>query len=253
MQPPPSRTEDVVEQIHGTAVADPYRWLEDAGSDEVRRWTDAQNAHTRAVLDAWPGRARRAARLDALLEVGSIGTPSPVRGRYFHSRREGRQNQAVLYVREGLRGADRTLVDPNGLADDGTVALDWWYPSRDGQRLVYGLSREGNERSTLYVLDVATGAALPDVIDRTPACAVAWLPDASGFYYSRYPEPGTVPAGEENYHRHVFFHRLGADPAADEKVFGEGRAAEDWPDVRLSPEGRWLVVTVHHGWTRSAV
>src|SRR5207253_3761721 len=90
-------------------------------------------------------------------------------------------------------------------------------------------------------------------IDRTRACSVAWLPDSTGFYYTRYPRPGSTPHGEENYHRHVYFHRRGDDPALDQEVFGAGRPAEDWPNVRLSPDGRWLVVTEQQGWARTEV
>ncbi len=251
--PPPTRTDPVLDVLHGVEVPDPYRWLEDATSPEVRAWTDLQNAHARAVLDAVPGREALQARLDDLLAVGSLGVPAPVKGRLFFWRRDGRQNQAVLYVRDGRDGPDRALLDPNVLAADGTVALDWWYPSRDGGRLAFGLSQNGSEQSTLYVRDVATGADLPDVIDRTRACALAWLPDGSGFYYTRYPSPGSVSAGEEAYHRHVYLHGLGTDPASDGEVFGAGRAREDWPDVRLSPDGRWLVVTVSQGWVKSEV
>jgi prolyl oligopeptidase len=248
-----TRAEPIVDVLHGVSVPDPYRWLEDATAPEARDWIDRQNAHTRAVLDAVPGRERIAARLDELLAIGYLDTPAPVKGRTFYMRRDGRQNQAVLYVRDVRTGPERALIDPNALAADGTVALDWWYPSRDGRLLAYGLSRNGSEQSTLYVRDVASGADLPDVIDRTRACAVAWLPDGSGFYYTRYPAPGTVPAGEENYHRHVFLHLLGTPPESDVEVFGAGRAAEDWPDVRLSPDGRWLVVTVSQGWVKSEV
>jgi prolyl oligopeptidase len=250
---PPTWTDDVVETLHGVEIPDPYRWLEDADSPEVRAWVEAQNEYTRSVLDAVPDRARIHARLDALLQIGSIGTPAPRRGRYFHTRREGMQNQPVLYVRDGLRGRDRALVNPNELADDGSVALDWWFPSRDGRLLAHGLSRHGDEQSTLHVLDVTTGRPLSDVIERTRACSIAWLPDTSGFYYTRYPTPGSVPKGEENYHRHVYLHWLGDDPATDAKVFGKGRPPEDWPSVALSPDGRWLVVTEQQGWARSEV
>src|SRR5262245_61838217 len=129
MPPPPTRSEPLVELLHGVAVSDPYRWLEDASSPEVRAWVDAQNAPTRAVLDGVPGRERIAERLDALLATGTLGTPAPVKGRYFFTRREGRQSQAVLFVREGLRGPERALLDPGALSPDGNVALDWWYPS----------------------------------------------------------------------------------------------------------------------------
>ncbi len=250
---PPTRSEKVIDKLHGVEVADPYRWLEDADSAEVKAWVEKQNALTRSVLDPLPGRDKIRERLNILLEVGSIGTPAPVKGRYFYTKREGRQNQPVLYVRDGLKGTDRALVDPNALAADGTVALDWWFPSRDGRLLAYGLSRNGNEQSTLHLLDVPTGKDLPDTIERTRACSVAWLPDGKGFYYTRYPAADSVPKGEENYHRHVFLHRLGDDPAKDVKVFGEGRAAEDWPNVGLSPDGRWLVVTEEQGWAKAEV
>ena len=250
---PPSRIEEVVDTLHGVAVADPYRWLEDGDNPAVKEWVAKQNAFTRSVLDKLPGREQIRERLDTLLDIGTIGTPTPVKGRYFYTRREGKQNQPILYVREGLRGPERVLLDPNQLAADGTVALDWWYPSRDGKLLAYGLSRDGSEQSTLYVRDVDTGKDLPDVIPRTRACSVAWRPDGKAFYYTRYPAPDSVPKGEENYHRHVYLHVLGTDPASDPRVFGEGRAAEDWPIVKLSPDGRWLAVTVQQGWAKSEI
>jgi prolyl oligopeptidase len=250
---PQTRTEKVVEKIHGVAVADPYRWLEDAGRPEVKAWVKKQNRYTRSLLDRLPGRDQIHDRLSALLDIGTLGTPHPANGRYFYTKREGRQNQPVLYVRQGLTGRDRSLVDPNTLAKDGTVALDWWFPSRDGRLLAYGLSMNGSEQSTLRVRDVATGKDLPDVIERTRYATVAWLPDATGFYYTRYPTPGTVPKGEENYHHHVYFHSLGHDPGKDALVFGEGRPAEDMPSVALSPDGRWLVVTEDQGWAKSEV
>jgi prolyl oligopeptidase len=250
---PPSKTEKVVDKIHGVEVADPYRWLEDGNSAEVKAWVEKQNAFTNNVLEKLPGRERIRKRLSTLLDVGTLGTPIPAKGRYFYTKRLGEQNQAILYVREGLTGKDRVLLDPNTLAADGTVALDWWYPSRDGKLLAYGLSKSGDEQSTLYVRDVGSGKDLADVIERTRACSVAWLPDAKGFYYTRYPKPGSVAKGEENYHRHVYLHVLGTDPGADAEVFGQGRPAEDWPDVRLSPDGRWLVVTEEQGWAKSEV
>src|SRR5205823_10500079 len=109
------------------------------------------------------------------------------------------------------------------------------------------------EQSTLYIRDVLRGADLPDLIERTRYATIAWLPDATGFFYTRYPAAGSVPKGEENYHHHVFFHALGTDPAKDPKVFGEGRPAEDMPSVALSPDGRWLLVTEHQGWAKSEV
>jgi len=184
-----------------------------------------------------------------------VSPPSVHRGRYFHLRRVGDEPQPVLYVREGARSADRALLDPAALSADAATALDWWYPSPDGTLLAYGLSEGGSEKSILRVKDVATGRDRDDVIPWTRAASLAWLPDGSGFYYTRYPEPGTVPVGEENYHRRVFFHSLGADGHDDPVVFPqtEDRPPEDWPGVSLSPDGRWLAVSVSRGWTRTDV
>jgi prolyl oligopeptidase len=251
--------------VAGNAPSDdPYRWLEDGDAPAVVRWTEAQNAATRKVLDAFPGRAALAAQFERLYAIGSLGAPvsrphgkgkaeAKATRRYFYTRRDGAQNQAVLYVRDGLHGADRALVDVNQERADGTRALDWWFPSEDGARVAYGTSDDGSEESVLRVRDVETGHDLDERIARTRACSLAWMPDGSGFYYTRYPQPGEVPRGEEAYHRGVFAHRLGDDPAHDRKLFGDGRERTDWPGVDLSPDGRWLAIGVSQGWTRSEV
>lgn len=248
---PPTRTDNVVDVLHGVKIVDPYRWLEDGKSAETQAWVDEQNKLTQTILGQTPGRDKIRERLSSLLEIGSLGAPTPRKGRYFFTRREGTQNQPVLFVRDGVAGKDRVLIDLNALSKDGTVALDWWYPSRDGKLLAYGLSKDGSEQSTLYVRDVDTGKDLPDKIERTRACSVAWGPPGNGFYYTRYPAVGSVPKGKENYYRHVFRHKLGDDPKDDVKHFGEGRDPEDWPSVTLSPDGKWLGVNVHQGWAKS--
>jgi prolyl oligopeptidase len=253
-----TRKDDTVDDIHGTKVADPYRWLEDGDAPEVKAWTDAQNAETQRVLGQVPGRAQLEARTKELLQVGLVTAPAVRRGeglptRYFHTKRVGEQEQPVLYVREGRAGADRVLIDPMKLTDDPTTALDWWYPSKDGTLLAYGFSKSGDEDSTLHVRDVATGADLSDAIPYTRRTSVAWVPDKKGFYYTRYPAPGTVPAGEEQYHAKIFFHRLGNDWKHDRLIFESKGAKEDVPYVLLSPNGRWLVAGVFIGWDRTEV
>jgi prolyl oligopeptidase len=255
--PPATRTESVVDKIHGVEVRDPYRWLEHGESPEVKAWTDDQNQRMRERLDAVPGRQWLEERLWKWQETGSLGAPV-VRGKgkaslHFYTRRQSKQNQPVLYVREGRMGKDRVLLDVNQLAADGTQALDWWYPSEDGALLAYGVSSSGDENSTLHVREVATGRDRADTIPQARACSLAWLPAGEGFYYTRNPAPGTVPAGEEHYHRHVFFHRLGTDPAADVKLFGDGLGFSSWPNLQLSPDGRWLAVEVSEGWSKSEI
>ena len=250
LSPPPTATLPVTDTLHGESITDPYRWLEE-DSAETRAWTAAQNAYTASVLGGLPGRAGLRERLRALLAIGLVASPKVRGGRLFFVRREGAQNQPILVVREGE--TDRVVLDPNGLSDQGTVALDWWYPSPDGARVAYGLSSSGDERSTLRVRDVATGEDLPEAIPDTRFASVAWTPDGAGFYYTRLPAPGTVPAGEENYNQRVRFHRLGSDPAGDPVVFGEWRAPEERFEVDLSPDGRWLLITAFEGWVKSEV
>jgi len=259
--PPPTRTDKTVDTLHGVKVADPYRWLENAEASEVKQWTAAQNAHMRKVLDGVPDRAALERRLWTLHEIGTLGTPVE-RGsgktlRLFSTRRDGKQNQPVLYVREGLRGKDRVLLDVNQEAADGTLSLDSWDPSEDGTWVVYGTSKDGSEESVLRIRNTATGVDRSDALPRARAASIAWLPDASGFYYTRYPAPGSVPPDQEKYHRAVYFHALGADPARDARVFpaqdDRTRDMTDWPTVGLSPNGRWLVITVSQGWAKTEI
>jgi prolyl oligopeptidase len=240
---PISRIDPVVEQLHGELITDPYRWLEDADRDDVRAWTLAQNALTQTYLAGITARPDIRARLEALLAIDSLGAPTLAGGRYFYARRRGMQNQPVLYVRDGVHGNDRVLLDPNVLNTEGTTALDWYFPSEDGRMLAYGVSENGSEDSTLHVMEVGTGRLLADLIERARAAEVAWLPDTSGFFYTRYPRRGEVPDDEVQYHRTVHFHRLGDEPVSDRLVFRPDEK-EHWPGVSLSPDGRWLVVTV---------
>jgi len=249
--PPKAAVKPIAEDIHGTRIIDNYRWLEDGKSPETQKWVEEEMAYTRAVLDPLPGRDAIHKRLTELLSIGSI-TPPQIAGKYyFYTKREGMQNQPVLYVRDSLTGPDRVLLDANQLAADGTIALDWFQPSDNGKYVAYGTSPSGSEMSTLHIIETKTGAMLPDTIERTRAASVAWLHDNRGFYYTRYPKAGDVPAGQEMYNRHVFYHELGDDPAHDDLIFGEGRDPEDWPSVLLSNDGNWLLIHVSEGWTKS--
>lgn len=253
-----TRREETTETMFGVTVSDPYRWLEDANSLEVQTWVAAQNGLTRRNLDALGVLPSLQKRLKELLAIGSVGLPAVRRTttgglRFFYRKREGAQNQPVLLWRDGNQGAPKALVDVNELASDGTVALDYFDPSPDGSLVAFGLSRNGSEDSTLYVRDVALGRDRPDVISRTRYASVCWHADGKGFFYTRFPAPGSVPAGEEQYHRQLYEHRLGADPDADPLVFGSGREMTDYPDCTISPNGRWLVVSVHVSWNRTDV
>jgi prolyl oligopeptidase len=250
--PPKAKADSVEETIHGRKITDRYRWLEDTESPDTKTFVRDELAYTRGVLDPLPGRDRIHQRLKELLTIGTIGTPQLGGNYIFYLRREGTQNQPVLYVREGVHGKDRVLVDVNQMAADGTVALDWWFPSEDGKYVAYGTSPSGSEESTMRVIESATGKLLPDTIERTRFASVAWKKDSSGLYYTRHPKKGEVPPGEEVYHVKIFYHALGNDPAKDPLVFGEWRKAQDIPEVQLADDDDgWLLITVFEGWAKS--
>jgi prolyl oligopeptidase len=249
---PKAAVKPVIDMYHGTKVLDNYRWLEDGTSAETQKWVEEEMSYTRGMLDRLAGRDAIHKRLTELLSIGSVTAPVIAGRHYFYTKREGMQNQPILYVREGLTGKDRVLVDANALAADGTVALDWFQPSENGKYVAYGTSPSGSEMSTLHIIETKTGTLLPDIIERTRAASIAWMPDNSGFYYTRYPKKGDVPAGQEMYNRHIFYHELGDDPGNEDKpIFGEGRDPEDWPNVNLSNDGRWLLIQVSQGWSKS--
>jgi prolyl oligopeptidase len=249
--PPKAKVAPVEDTVQGHKIVDRYRYLENGDDPDTKQYVEQELAYTRSLLDPLPGRDRINARLSQLLTIGTVGAPQIGGKYYFYTRREGNQNQPVLYVREGLDGTDRVLVDVNKMSTDGTVALDWWFPTDDGKYVAYGTSPNGSEESTLRLVESATGKLLPDTIERTRFASVAWKKDNSGFYYTRHPKKGDVPAGEEVYHVKVFYHDLGSDPAKDPLLFGEGRNAQDIPGVSLSEDGRWLLITVFQGWTKS--
>jgi prolyl oligopeptidase len=248
---PKAKVAPVEDTVQGHKIVDRYRYLEDPNNPDTKLYVEQELGYTRALLDPLPGRDKINARLAQLLAIGTVSAPQMGGKYYFYTRREGNQNQPILYVREELQGDDRVLVDVNKLAADGTTALDWWFASEDGKYVAYGTSASGSEISTLRVIETASGQLLPDAIERTRAASLAWKHDNSGFFYTRYPKKGEVPAGQEVYYRHVFYHALGTDPARDPLIFGEGRDPEWWPNVSLSDDGRWLLITEEHGWTKA--
>ena len=254
--PPSTKIEMVEETIHGVKVADPYRWLEDQSSPATKEWVAEQTAYARNILDPLPTREKLRGRLGEVLSTGSLTPPEVAAGRYFYAKKEGDQNQPIVYMRESLDGSDQVLIDPNqGSTDDGsaddTVTVDWFVPSKDGTLLAYGSSVGGTETSTLYLLDVDKVRTLGESIPKVRFANPQWLTDGSGFYYSRPRDVETIGPGEEVYDRRVFFHKLGADYSDDRLIFGNGLEKEEIPDAKLSPDERHLLIDVFMGWGRN--
>jgi prolyl oligopeptidase len=235
--------------IHGVEVADPYRWLEDGDNEQTRAWASFQNARTRAALDTLPSRARLHARLSELFRAGTSSSPVIEGDRLFSLDRWGHHDRAVLCLRplDGDGPEEPVVVlDPMNAVFDETAAIDWFYPSRDGSLVAYGVSSSGDERSTLRIYDLVTGQHLEDEIPNTRAASVGWLPDGSGFAYTRYATGG-------DYDRHVFWHRLGTPWTDDTVLFDDLPDETAWPEVAVSRNGRYALIHVELGWSRTDV
>jgi prolyl oligopeptidase len=241
---------DLVEDLHGHPIADPYRWLEDAQDPRTVDWSAAQDTLTRSTLDALPGRERFAESLRALLAAGSVSVPLWRAGRAFFTRRDPGQEHAVLHVREP-GGAERVLLDPTALDPEGLTTLDSWVPDLEGRQLAYQLSHGGDEHSVLHVLDVDTGADVEPPIDRCRYSDVSWLPGGAELFFVRMVDEHEVPAGEQTFHRRIWRHRIGAPTDQDVLVDGPGLYQEHtYYGVNASRDGRWLLVTGNVGTAR---
>jgi prolyl oligopeptidase len=249
-QYPVTKRVDVVEEQFGVKVADPYRWLEnDVRNDaDVAAWVAAENAVTDAYLATLPARAVFAARIKQLFDYERFGVPHKEGGRYFYQRNSGLQNQAVLWVRDTLDGAGRVLIDPNGWAKDGATALSEWAPSDDGKRLVYGIQDGGTDWRTVKILDVDTGAVLPDEVKWVKFSGLAWAKDGSGFFYSRFPAP---VEGQEfqalNENQAVYFHKIGDAQAKDRLVYATPETPKRGHGAMVTDDGKWLVIVTTEG------
>ncbi len=243
---PPSPQGPVVDDYHGTRVPDPYRWLEDANDPATVAWGDAQNALTRTLLDG-PARDRLAARLRRAYDFPRVGIPVHRRGRYFFTRNSGLQDQALLFVQDGIDGTPRVLLDPNTLSGDGTVALTAWAPSDDGRRLAYARSERGSDWQEIHVRDVATGVDRPDAVCWAKFTSLAWTADGTGFYYTRFPAPGEVAPGDEQYFSRLCFHRLGDPQSADRLIADRPSDRDVVFGAAVTHDGRYLVVSAFRG------
>ncbi|MCH9681107.1 MAG: prolyl oligopeptidase family serine peptidase [Deltaproteobacteria bacterium] len=250
-QYPDAARGDVVDDYNGVKVEDPYRWLEDLDSDATRAWVEAENAVTFAHLGTIEERDAIRKRLTALWDYERWGVPARHGKRYVVSRNDGLQNQSVLYSLDKLDAEPRTLLDPNTLSADGTVALAGTAFSHDGEWMAYGVSASGSDWQTWRVRNVATGADTDDKLDWIKFSSPAWTRDGAGFYYARYDAP---TAGDEledlNRGQKLYYHRLGTPQASDALVYWR----DDHPEWGYSPtvtdDGKLLVITVRIGTDR---
>ena len=249
-KPSEARKSDCYEYLGQRRISDPFRWMEE-DTPALRTWVRAQHEFTMAQLASRPAREKIRARLEELIRTPSTGTFTKAGQRYFFQQRSADQELAALYYQDSPNDAPRLLVDPNELSSDRTITLADTHPSRDGSLVAYRLASSGSSCMSLYIMDVASKEVLPDVIpgEVNPVAhawhtknRVAWLPDNSGFYYTR--GQSAAPAGDARFHHKLYFHRLGEDWRDDALVFGESLKREQTPYPQLSSDGRYLVVLV---------
>jgi len=245
IQYPPARRLDLVEDLFGHRVADPYRWLEDAGAPETREWLAAEEQLWSAYRAQLPRHEEFATRVHELLQVGYVGVPAWRGTSRFSMRRDPGQEHGVYYIADDA--GERALIDPVAIDPSGRTTLDAAQPDKEGRLLAYQLSAGGDEEALLRVMDVASGETVDGPIDRVRYSAVAWLPGGKAFYYSRRLPPEAVPEGESQYHRRVYLHVVGTEPESDAMVFGEGRDKTSYYGVSVSRDGRWLVISASVG------
>jgi prolyl oligopeptidase len=243
---PPAPRQDLVEDMFGHPVADPYRWLEDADSLETKGWSEAQDLLYSDALAAWPGRDIFRDRLGKLLGAGAVSPPVWRGDRQFFMRRNGEQEHAVLLTVDP-DGTERVLLDPMTLDPSGLTTLDAWQPSKEGALLAYQVSEGGTEESVIRVMAVTTGEIVDGPIDRARYSPIAFLPGGEKYYYVRRLAPEGLPAGEEQFHRRVWLHTVGTDADSDVLIFGDGLVATNYYGVSVSMDGRWLTVTASEG------
>jgi prolyl oligopeptidase len=252
VQYPSTRKTDHTDTYHGTAVPDPYRWLEDdvRKSSEVADWVERQNNVTQAYLDAIPERAAIKKRVTELWNYERYSAPSKVGGKYFFSKNDGLQNQNVLYVADAPDAEPRVVIDPNKLSKDGTVALAGTALSDDARYLAYGVAEAGSDWNTWRVLDVATGKPLADELRWVKFSGASWTKDGRGFFYSRFPEPEEGAAFQSlNTNQKLYYHRLGTPQADDVLVYHRPDQPKWTIGGGVTDDGRYLAIFVSDGTT----
>ena len=248
---PEAHTVDQVDDYFGTKVSDPYRWMENVDSPEVKQWVDAENALTRGYLDQIPGRAAIKDRLMALTDYERYSAPSKEGDRYFYSHNTGLQNQAVLFWQEGLTGEPKVLIDPNTLSKDGTVALNGMGITDDGKLMAYAIADAGSDWVTWHVRDIASGNDLPDVVAWSKFSGASWTKDNAGFFYEGYERPDKITKESSlkssNYFHKIYFHKLGTPQLQDALVFERPDDKELNVGGEVTDDGRYLIVSMSRG------
>lgn len=248
---PATQRQDQVDDYHGTKVADPYRWLEDDNASATKEWIDAQNRVTFAFLGSIPQREAIQARLKQLWNYERFSVPFKEGGKYFFSRNDGLQPQSVVLMADGATAEPRTLMDPNALSKDGTVALAGSSIPETAKYWAYGLTDAGSDWNTWKIREIATGKDLDDELKWVKFSGASWTKDGSGFFYNRYeaPKQGSALTGVNRFPK-VYFHKAGTPQDQDVLVYERPDQPEWGFGAAVTEDGQYLVLNVSQGTDR---
>ena len=252
--PPDTPKTPVTDKYHGVAVTDDYRWLEDWSSPTVQKWSEAQNAHARSVLDKLPGVETLRAKLTRIMAAKTTNHFAlAVRGNtVFAMRRQPPKQQPFLVVMDAIDQPDaaRVLLDPAQIDAKGTTSIDWFVPSPDGKLVAISISKGGSESGDVQVYDVATGkptdVVIPRVNNGTAGGDLVWAADGKGFYYTRYPRGDERPPADRDFYQQLYFHALGAPTEKDRYELGKDLPRIAEIRIELSDRGL-LLASVQNG------
>lgn len=252
--PPASRTEPVTDTYHDVTVKDDYRWLEDGASDEVKSWSDAQNAHARAFLDKLPGVEAIRRRITELMTADVVSYSSLARrgSTTFAIKIQPPKEQPFLVVIDDLKspGSERVLYDPNTADSKGSISINWFEPSPDGKTVAICLSQGGTELGDAHFYETATGKEVYEVIPKvnsgTAGGDLAWAADGKGVYYSKH-----VAVEGENAEGHLrhqgAYHKLGTPVEQDRYELGKDFLAVAELEFDVDDKTGRVLATVQKG------
>ena len=232
--------------LHGTWVADPYRWLEDDMSEETADWVRRQNEVTQAFLGRIPFREAIAKRFEELYNYPKVSAPRRVGDRVFQYRNSGLQNQSVIYVREGVDGADDVFIDPHEVDPTVTTSINLSGASKDDRYIVVSIQHAGSDWQELEVWDLSTMSKLDDKLEWVKFSGASWYKD--GFFYSRFPEVkegsklSTASLGQM-----VYYHKVGTPQSADVLVYADPKNPNRYVGVGVTEGEEFATLYISTG------
>lgn len=242
---PETKKVAVVDDYHGTKVADPYRWLEDENSEETKAWVTEQNKVTFGYLESIPFREKIKERFTQIFNYPKYGAPFKAGDKYYFFKNDGLQNQSVMYVKDDLNSDPKVFFDPNKLSKDGTKSLTTFAFSDDGKYFAYGVSSGGSDWNEFFVMNTETGKQLPDHLKWIKFSGIAWKDD--GFYYNRYPEPAGSELSTKNEFSKVYYHKVGDYRQNDKLIYEDTSKPNRGFSAQTTDDERFLIIYFSEG------